>query len=119
MGLLSGFGNTRFDPLGDGNGHLMHVVLPFVTNGDCQQKYDELPNDLTGRQITSRMLCAGYKEGGKNSCPGDSGFYLRLYKLLSALNPTIIQQMFDLLHLFKLIKGHLPILILVQRNVKG
>ena len=74
MGLLSGFGNTRFDLLGGGHGHLMHVVLPFVTNGDCQKKYNELPSGLTGRQITSRMLCAGYTEGGKNACHGDSGF---------------------------------------------
>ena len=95
MGLLSGFGDTRFDPLGGDHGHLMHVVLPFVTNGDCQQKYDELPNDLTGRQITSRMLCAG--EGGKNSCPGDSGFYLRLSNILPALKHTIVQQPFDFL----------------------
>ena len=52
--------------------HLMHVTLPFVTNEYCQQKYDELP---TAIKITSTMVCAG--EGGKNSCPGDSGFYLK------------------------------------------
>ena len=104
MGLLSGFGKTRFDDLGDSNGHLMHVTLPFVTNGYCQQKYDELPNGLTRRKITSRMLCAG--EGGKNACPGDSGFYPRPSKLLPALKHTIVHQAFDPLHLFQPVKGH-------------
>ena len=84
MGLLSGFGHTRIGALPNGligDKHLMHVTLPFVTNGYCQQKYNELE---TGRHITSRMLCAGYTEGGKNSCPGDSGYYLRPSMLLPA-----------------------------------
>ena len=120
MGLLSGFGKTRFDALGqDGSyGHLMHVTLPFVTNGYCQQKYDELPNDLIRRKITSRMLCAGYTEGGKSSCPGDSGFYLRPSKLLPALKDTIVHQTIDPLHLFQQFKGHQTILILLQRRKK-
>lgn len=79
MGLLSGFGRTR---IGEAfvNKHLMHVTLPFVTNGYCQQKYDEI--ETSRKIITSRMLCAGYT--GKNSCPGDSGFYLRPSMLLPA-----------------------------------
>ena len=82
MGLLSGFGHTRFGAL-PGKGHLMHVTLPFVTNDDCQQKWDDLPDHyIRSRKIYSKMLCAGYTEGGKNSCPGDSGFYLRPSKLL-------------------------------------
>ena len=82
MGLLSGFGHTRFGAL-PGKGHLMHVTLPFVTNDDCQQKWDDLPDHFRGSgKITSKMLCAGYTEGGKNSCVGDSGFYLRPSKLL-------------------------------------
>ena len=99
MGLLSGFGKTRFGLLGGNRkGHLMHVMLPFLTNSDCQQKWDEGP--YIGKKITSKMLCAGYTEGGKNSCQGDSGFYLRPSKLLPAFKRTIVQQFFDFLQLF-------------------
>ena len=101
MGLLSGFGSIRFGLLGGsgkGGGSLHFVNLPFVTNGDCQQKFDEGP--YVGKKITSKMLCAGYTEGGKNSCKGDSGFYLRPSKLLPAFKRAIVQQIFDFLQLF-------------------
>lgn len=43
---------------------LMKVSVPFVSKEVCSAAYDG---------VTDSMLCAGYKEGGKDSCQGDSG----------------------------------------------
>jgi len=43
---------------------LMKVSVPFVSKEVCSAAYEG---------ITDSMLCAGYKEGGKDSCQGDSG----------------------------------------------
>jgi len=50
---------------GDAPDILQMVDIPIVSNEACQQVYP--------RQITDNMLCAGYLEGGKDSCTGDSG----------------------------------------------
>ena len=45
--------------------NLREVQVPIVSNETC--------NDSYGGVISSNMLCAGYPEGGKDSCLGDSG----------------------------------------------
>uniref|UniRef100_A0A8C9DJY8 Plasma kallikrein n=1 Tax=Prolemur simus TaxID=1328070 RepID=A0A8C9DJY8_PROSS len=45
---------------------LQKVNIPLVTNEECQKRYRDY-------QITKEMVCAGYKEGGKDACKGDSG----------------------------------------------
>lgn len=45
---------------------LMQVDVPVVSNTVCGQ-VDKYSN------LTANMLCAGYAEGGKDSCSGDSG----------------------------------------------
>ncbi|KAH1000429.1 hypothetical protein HUJ04_000338, partial [Dendroctonus ponderosae] len=44
---------------------LQYVELPVITTQACQRYYGQL--------ITARMFCAGYQEGGKDTCLGDSG----------------------------------------------
>ncbi|MBC7740690.1 MAG: serine protease [Bdellovibrionaceae bacterium] len=46
---------------------LRKVELPLVSNAECNSA-----TSYNGK-ITDRMICAGYKEGGKDSCQGDSG----------------------------------------------
>jgi len=41
---------------------LQEVTVPILSNAECRAtKYPE-------RKITDNMLCAGYSEGGKDSC---------------------------------------------------
>lgn len=59
----AGFGET-----GSGeSSRLKHVMVPYVTNKQCKQKYG---SDM----ITSSMMCAGdLRNGGEDACQGDSG----------------------------------------------
>ncbi|CAB4008725.1 CUB and peptidase domain-containing 2-like [Paramuricea clavata] len=66
MCYLAGWGDLKSG--GDDPDHMMHVQVPIVSNAKCTANgsYHE-------SLITSEMLCAGYKEGGKDTCQGDSG----------------------------------------------
>ncbi|KAJ8390627.1 hypothetical protein AAFF_G00102330 [Aldrovandia affinis] len=45
---------------------LQEAAVPLVSHALCQEQLPEY-------NITSRMVCAGYPEGGVDSCQGDSG----------------------------------------------
>ncbi|CAM5076851.1 unnamed protein product [Natator depressus] len=45
---------------------LQEAEVPLITNEKCQQQMPEY-------SITENMMCAGYDEGGIDSCQGDSG----------------------------------------------
>ncbi|XP_006160530.1 coagulation factor XI [Tupaia chinensis] len=45
---------------------LQKVKIPLVSSEECQARY-------RSHKITSKMLCAGYQEGGRDACKGDSG----------------------------------------------
>eukprot|EP00516_Mucochytrium_quahogii_P012775 CAMPEP_0203793338 /NCGR_PEP_ID=MMETSP0100_2-20121128/5801_1 /ASSEMBLY_ACC=CAM_ASM_000210 /TAXON_ID=96639 /ORGANISM=" , Strain NY0313808BC1" /LENGTH=253 /DNA_ID=CAMNT_0050697089 /DNA_START=332 /DNA_END=1090 /DNA_ORIENTATION=+ len=62
---LVGWG--RLSEKGSVSKKLMHVVLPTVDNKKCI-----LPSAVKGR-LQDTNICAGYKEGGKDACAGDSG----------------------------------------------
>ncbi|XP_032679242.1 trypsin-1-like [Odontomachus brunneus] len=46
---------------------LQEVTVPIISNAECRA------TNYPTRRITDNMICAGYKEGGKDSCQGDSG----------------------------------------------
>uniref|UniRef100_A0A672G6H6 Zgc:100868 n=1 Tax=Salarias fasciatus TaxID=181472 RepID=A0A672G6H6_SALFA len=60
-GALTEGGGSGFSP-----DDLMEVEVPTVGNRQCNCDYGV-------GQITDNMLCAGFREGGKDSCQGDSG----------------------------------------------
>lgn len=60
-----GWGDTT--PDGQASDILREVTLPLVEKATCNA-----PESYNGL-ITDKMLCAGRKEGGKDSCQGDSG----------------------------------------------
>lgn len=59
---VSGWGRTSF-----GVESLRAVNVPAINSVDCQELYQDTAI------ITEQMICAGYPEGGKDSCFGDSG----------------------------------------------
>jgi secreted trypsin-like serine protease len=44
-------------------------MVPLVSNEYCSEAYKGMDDVV----ITSTMICAGYPEGGKDACNGDSG----------------------------------------------
>uniref|UniRef100_A0A9J7XVQ1 Peptidase S1 domain-containing protein n=2 Tax=Cyprinus carpio TaxID=7962 RepID=A0A9J7XVQ1_CYPCA len=61
---------------------LQEVQIPVVSNSVCQSAH--------GSIITSNMLCAGLKEGGKDSCMRDSGGPLVIKKLSRWIQAGIV-----------------------------
>ncbi|XP_050084936.1 trypsin-1-like [Anopheles aquasalis] len=62
---VSGWGNTQ--NWSESTKLLRAANVPTVNQSECQEAYA----DFGG--ITDTMLCAGYKNGGKDACQGDSG----------------------------------------------
>jgi trypsin len=64
VATIVGWGSTS--PYGDiYPERLQQVELPIISNTTCSEAYSS--------EITDNMICAGYSEGGKDSCYGDSG----------------------------------------------
>ncbi|XP_029593925.1 trypsin-2-like [Salmo trutta] len=62
MCTVSGWGNTM-SSTADSN-KLQCLNIPILSYSDCNNSYPGM--------ITNAMFCAGYLEGGKDSCQGDS-----------------------------------------------
>ena len=68
--LVIGWGSI--DPEGENiSTTLQQVSLPIVSNDTCNDSLHE--SFGISIDVSSGMLCAGYSEGGKDSCSGDSG----------------------------------------------
>ncbi|RZC38769.1 uncharacterized protein BDFB_007927, partial [Asbolus verrucosus] len=74
VGIATGWG--RLSEGGPLPMELQKVELPTVNIDDCKAMYGP------SYEITDRMFCAGYKEGGKDTCEGDSGGPLAVDGLL-------------------------------------
>ncbi|ELW47048.1 Cytochrome P450 4V2 [Tupaia chinensis] len=66
--VVSGFSlkPCALSQIGEIQNILQKVTIPLVTNEECQKRYRNY-------EVTKQMVCAGYKEGGKDACKGDSG----------------------------------------------
>uniref|UniRef100_A0A3Q0SHI3 trypsin n=1 Tax=Amphilophus citrinellus TaxID=61819 RepID=A0A3Q0SHI3_AMPCI len=60
---VSGWGNTAMEA--NMPTRLQCLDVPIIDDQDCENAYPGM--------ITRRMVCAGYMEGGKDACNGDSG----------------------------------------------
>ncbi|XP_064471328.1 trypsin-1-like [Ornithodoros turicata] len=63
--MATGWGDLKYR--GPSAKKLMEVMLPVWDQGECRNAYKAY------NQVKDSMFCAGYKEGGKSSCSGDSG----------------------------------------------
>lgn len=69
--FVAGWGNTQEN--GKFSKILQQVQVPVLSNADCQAEYESQDRLRYKDQFRSSVICAGYKEGGKDSCQGDSG----------------------------------------------
>lgn len=65
MSSVAGWGEMSQAGVTNAADLLQKVDVPLVTATACNAAYDN--------QITDRMICAGYTEGKKDACFGDSG----------------------------------------------
>ncbi|KAH9396279.1 Transmembrane protease serine 11D [Tyrophagus putrescentiae] len=56
---------------------LQTVKLPIIANAQCQKMFADAGHF---KFIRDSFLCAGYPQGGKDSCEGDSGGPLMIEK---------------------------------------
>ncbi|CAO1378673.1 unnamed protein product [Diamesa hyperborea] len=74
--FVAGWGSTSFK--GPAATILQEVQLPILPLTECEFNYRlYFPNQV----FDNRVLCAGYSQGGKDSCQGDSGGGLVLPQL--------------------------------------
>ncbi len=52
---------------------LQQVSLPVISNETCNKAFNEYGGFNYDNPISDTMLCAGYSDGGKDACVGDSG----------------------------------------------
>lgn len=72
VGRVAGWG--AIDPYGERlPANLMEVRLPIISNALCNHTFQDYFSLGNRTIISNNMFCAGYAEGGKDSCIGDSG----------------------------------------------
>lgn len=67
---VSGWGLTSSDALAEVSPVLLKQEFPIVNTATCNQWYQEISNTTS---IYPTNFCAGYKEGKRSPCSGDSG----------------------------------------------
>ncbi|XP_070505081.1 venom protease-like [Chironomus tepperi] len=69
--FAAGWGRTQEG--GHSANVLQEIQLPVVDNNQCRQNYAAINKVVSEKQFNEAVLCAGYEEGGRDTCNGDSG----------------------------------------------
>lgn len=89
LGLVAGWGisnpNVTVDEIINSGTRtlsdvLQYVKLPVVSHAECKASYESRSGNYS---VTENMFCAGYYEGGKDTCLGDSGGAFIIFDELS------------------------------------
>lgn len=75
VGIVSGWGRLEYG--GDVPDILQQVSVPIIDNVSCQSMFTKSGHK---KRVRSSFLCAGYENGKKDSCEGDSGGPLMVQK---------------------------------------
>ncbi|CAG0887077.1 unnamed protein product [Darwinula stevensoni] len=73
--LVAGWGRTKYG--GTVPDVLMQVEVPIMTNSECQAMFYKAGHP---KAIRESFMCAGYPNGERDSCEGDSGGPLMLQR---------------------------------------
>ena len=77
IGTVAGWGMTNERKMDDKGTNmtmspvLKNVEVPIIYNRQCQQWFEEEYNETV--HIPDTVMCAGLKQGGRDTCQGDSG----------------------------------------------
>jgi len=77
---VAGWGNLQEG--GNSPTEVNHIRLPIVDRQVCRKLYANAGQFFDTSVITSTTICAGFLEGGKSTCQGDSGGGLICYDQL-------------------------------------
>nr|XP_028560393.1 serine protease 27-like [Podarcis muralis] len=69
--FVTGWGNIGFDVPLPSPQKLQQVQVSLIDVDRCNEMFNEPPTGYN--PVKDNMICAGYKEGGKDACLGDSG----------------------------------------------
>ena len=49
---------------------LQEIQLPVIANNECKDAYAAKGKLISEKQFDDAVMCAGYKEGGRDTCNG-------------------------------------------------
>ena len=49
---------------------LQEIQLPVIANNECKDAYAAIGKNFSRKQFDDAVMCAGYKEGGRDTCNG-------------------------------------------------
>lgn len=68
MPFVAGWGRTTEG--GNAANVLQELQIPILPKAQCVDKYKTIGKLISEKQFDNAILCAGYLEGGKDSCQG-------------------------------------------------
>lgn len=72
LSIVMGWGKTDYNTYSYSS-KLMEVLIPIISNETCNAAFNAFNPQYYHDDITENMFCAGFVQGGRDACIGDSG----------------------------------------------